>query len=57
LTERIATAIWTVPSSVVNLASVPKCHDGDDGDDENVIGNRVDDAVVADPNAQAGSAL
>jgi len=54
LTERIATAIWTVPSSVVNLASVPRCHDGDD---DNVIGNRVDDAVVADPNAQAGSAL
>jgi hypothetical protein len=54
LIERIATASWTVPSSVVILASVPKCHDCDD---ENAIGDRVDDAVVADPNAQAGSAL
>ena len=44
----------TVTSPVVDLAAVSIRHDDDE---ENVIGNRVDDAVVTDPNAKARATL
>lgn len=38
----------TVSSAVVDLAAVPECHDNDE---QHVVGHRVDDAVVANPDA------
>jgi hypothetical protein len=40
------------PASVVGVAPVP---DGDDDDQENVVDNRIDDPVVADADAEAGT--
>lgn len=41
-------------SPVVDLAAVPECHDDDE---ENIVGNSVNDAVITDPNTQTGAAL
>lgn len=41
-------------STAVDLAAVPECHDNDE---ENIVGDRVDDAVITDPNAQTGPTL
>ncbi len=41
-------------SSVVDVATVPKC---DDDDQEHVVGHGVEDAVVPDTDSQAGPSL
>lgn len=44
----------TVSLPVVDLTAVPECHDDNE---ENVVGDRVDDAVITDPHPQAWSTM